>query len=70
VRGLRDTTQPRLLLIGASGAGKSFFLRAGLLPRLKRDDLNFLPLPVSAPVPPRNPRRISRPKIYDEWRDV
>jgi len=33
----------------ASGAGKSSFLRAGLFPRLKRDDRNFLPFPVIRP---------------------
>ena len=50
LRGLRDTAPPRLLVIlGASGAGKSSFLRAGLFPRLKRDDRNFLPLPVIRP---------------------
>ena len=50
LRGLRETTPPRLLVIlGASGAGKSSFLRAGLFPRLKRDDRNFLPLPIIRP---------------------
>src|ERR1700737_1268796 len=50
LRGLRETTPPRLLVIlGASGAGKSSFLRAGLSPRLKRDDRNFLPLPIIRP---------------------
>ena len=50
LRGLRETTPPRLLVIlGASGAGKSSFLRAGLFPRLNRDDRNFLPLPVIRP---------------------
>jgi formylglycine-generating enzyme required for sulfatase activity len=50
LRGLRDTPPPRLLVIlGASGAGKSSFLRAGLFPRLARDDRNFLPLPVVRP---------------------
>ncbi len=50
LRGLREATPPRLLVIlGASGAGKSSFLRAGLLPRLTRDDRNFLPLPIIRP---------------------
>jgi formylglycine-generating enzyme required for sulfatase activity len=50
LRGLRATAPPRLLVIlGASGAGKSSFLRAGLFPRLQRDDRNFLPLPVIRP---------------------
>jgi tetratricopeptide (TPR) repeat protein len=50
MRGLREGATPRLLVIlGASGAGKSSFLRAGLLPRLLRDDRNFLPLPVVRP---------------------
>jgi hypothetical protein len=50
LRGLRASTPPRLLVIlGASGAGKSSFLRAGLFPRLARDDRNFLPLPVIRP---------------------
>ena len=50
LRGLQKATPPRLLVfLGASGAGKSSFLRAGLFPRLKRDDRNFLPLPVIRP---------------------
>jgi len=50
LRGLSTSTPPRLLVIlGASGAGKSSFLRAGLFPRLARDDRNFLPLPVIRP---------------------
>jgi formylglycine-generating enzyme required for sulfatase activity len=50
LRGLREAAAPRLLVIlGASGAGKSSFLRAGLLPRLKRDDRNFLPVPIIRP---------------------
>jgi formylglycine-generating enzyme required for sulfatase activity len=50
LRGLHASTPPRLLVIlGASGAGKSSFLRAGLFPRLARDDRNFLPLPVIRP---------------------
>ncbi len=50
LRAMRETVPPRLLVIlGASGAGKSSFLRAGLLPRLKRDDRHFLPLAVIRP---------------------
>jgi len=50
LRGLKDAAPPRFLVIlGASGAGKSSFLRAGLLPRLARDDRFFLPLPVVRP---------------------
>ena len=50
LRGLREAAAPRLLVIlGASGSGKSSFLRAGLLPRLARDDRNFLPLPAIRP---------------------
>jgi len=38
-----------LVVVGASGSGKSSFLRAGLWPRLKRDDLGWLPLPILRP---------------------
>ncbi|MCP4304288.1 MAG: TIR domain-containing protein, partial [bacterium] len=50
LRGLSEGAPPRFLVIlGASGAGKSSFLRAGLLPRLRRDDRVFLPLPIVRP---------------------
>ena len=50
MRGLTEATPPRLMVIlGASGAGKSSFLRAGLLPRLGRDPQTFVPPPVIRP---------------------
>jgi hypothetical protein len=50
LRGLRAGAPPRLLaILGASGAGKSSFLRAGLLPRLRREDVQFIPLPAVRP---------------------
>jgi len=50
IRRLRDGAPERMLVIlGASGAGKSSFLRAGLLARLQRDSERFLVLPSLRP---------------------
>jgi hypothetical protein len=50
VRGLvEDGVQKMMIVLGASGSGKSSFVRAGMLPRLARDDLLFLPLPIIRP---------------------
>ena len=48
---LRERNEPQMLVIqGASGAGKSSFLSAGLWPRLRRNyDRNFYLLPVIRP---------------------
>ncbi|MEQ6342078.1 MAG: toll/interleukin-1 receptor domain-containing protein [Gammaproteobacteria bacterium] len=50
LRGMRATgVETLFVILGPSGTGKSSFLRAGLLPRLKRDDRHFLPLEVIRP---------------------
>lgn len=49
LRRMEESGEQLFVILGASGAGKSSFLRAGLWPRLKRDDRHFLPLPVVRP---------------------
>lgn len=50
LRSLADKGSSKFFVIlGASGAGKSSFLQAGLWPRLRRDDRAFLTLPVVRP---------------------
>ena len=50
IRGFAESGIERaFVILGASGSGKSSFLRAGLWPRLARDDVSFLPLPIIRP---------------------
>lgn len=50
VRGMRASgVESLLVILGPSGTGKSSFLRAGLLPRLRRDDRRFLLLDIVRP---------------------
>lgn len=50
LRRMRDGTPERMLVVlGASGAGKSSFLKAGMLARLQRDEQHFLVLPTVRP---------------------
>jgi WD40 repeat protein len=44
-----DGSSKMMVILGASGSGKSSFMRAGLLARLKRDDRHFLCVPTVRP---------------------
>ncbi|NMR28105.1 nSTAND1 domain-containing NTPase [Crystallibacter degradans] len=50
LRGMRSSgVESLFVILGPSGTGKSSFLRAGLLPRLRREDRHFLPLEIVRP---------------------
>jgi WD40 repeat protein len=50
LRQMRDDGRESIFVIlGPTGVGKSSFLRAGLLPRLDRDDHNYLSMPIVRP---------------------
>ena len=50
LRGMRTTGVDSLFVVlGPSGSGKSSFLRAGLLPRLRREDRHFVLLDIMRP---------------------
>jgi WD40 repeat protein len=50
LREMRQSTEETLFVVlGASGAGKSSFLRAGIVPRVHKDDRHFLDLGILRP---------------------
>lgn len=50
IRRMRNGARERVFVVlGASGAGKSSFLRAGLVARLKREEADYVVLPVIRP---------------------
>jgi WD40 repeat protein len=62
---------PRLVLVlGSSGSGKSSLVRAGLIPRLKKDEKNWLPLRPFCPQDKRSPLDALASAIADTYKDL
>ncbi len=49
LHGMRESDETLFVVLGASGAGKSCFLRAGIVPRLQRDKRSYLVLDIVRP---------------------
>jgi WD40 repeat protein len=49
LRGMRQAGKTLFVVLGASGAGKSSFLRAGMMPRLQKADRSYLVLNIVRP---------------------
>jgi WD40 repeat protein/tRNA A-37 threonylcarbamoyl transferase component Bud32 len=49
LRGMRQGEETLFVVLGASGAGKSCFLRAGIVPRLQEDNHSYLVLDIVRP---------------------
>jgi WD40 repeat protein len=73
LEGLRRHSRdvPRLVLVlGSSGSGKSSLVRAGLIPRLKKDEKNWLPLRPFRPQDERNPLDALAFALADTYKDL
>ena len=57
MRAVRCRAKSLFVVLGPSGSGKSSFLRAGLIPRLQREDRRFVVLGIVRPRTQRADRR-------------